>query len=181
MVALPLRRGNAPPIARSVSPGVRRSNGAEGFPVPSGFDTLPVMARSRPGLRVLVVDDNHLIRRLLGLILESAGFETVEAESAEDALALAAELPPDLWIVDEVMPGLCGSDLVRRLRRSRDARLAAAPIVGLSGRAGAGAELRAAGCDVFVAKPIDEHRVLTALDRAIRGRRAGARNEVPAA
>lgn len=117
---------------------------------------------------MLVVDDNHLIRRLLTLILESAGYETVEAESAEDGLTLAADTPPDLWVVDEVMPGMSGSDLVRKLRCADDARVAGAPIVGISGRVGASRDLLAAGCDTFVSKPIDERRVLFALARAVR-------------
>lgn len=177
MVALPLRRGNARDERI-----VRRTRGAtlvggQVFPDPSGDVTLRVMASEQASVRVLVVDDNHLIRRLLTLILESAGYETVEAESAEDALALAAETPPDLWIVDEVMPGITGSELVRVLRSSRDPRVAQAPIMGLSGRVGASRDLLAAGCDTFVAKPIDEPRILAALRRASRlrapaGRRA---------
>ncbi len=124
------------------------------------------MVNQRPGLRVLVVDDNHLIRRLLTLLLEAAGYAPVEAESAEDALALAVETPPDLWIVDEVMPGMTGSELVRVLRGSRDPRVSQAPIMGLSGRVGASRDLLAAGCDTFVAKPVDEPRILAALRRA---------------
>lgn len=142
--------------------------GSRGFPGPIGDATLQVMGTQGHGLRVLVVDDNHLIRRLLTLILESAGYETVEAESAGDALAIARDTPPDVWIVDEVMPGVSGSELVRRLRGSRDPRLGAAPIVGISGRVGASADLLEAGCDSFVAKPIDERRVLFALQRAVR-------------
>lgn len=126
------------------------------------------MVRERPGLRVLVVDDNHLIRRLLTLILESAGYEALEAESAEDALALASELTPDLWIIDEVMPGLSGSELVRSLRRSPDPRVSGAPMMGISGRAGASTDLLMAGCDTFVAKPVEEGRVLAALRAAVR-------------
>jgi CheY-like chemotaxis protein len=138
------------------------------------------MPDQRPGLRVGVVDDNHLIRRLLALILESAGFDPVEAESAEDALTLARDAPPDLWLVDEVMPGTSGSDLVRLLRRSRDRRVSTAPMVGISGRAGASRELLAAGCDAFVPKPVDEHQVVDALRRAVAGRRTTP-DHVPAA
>ena len=53
--------------------------------------------------RILVVDDNHLIRRLLGLILEGAVYVALEAESGEAALALAHEALPDLGIVDEAI------------------------------------------------------------------------------
>lgn len=132
-------------------------------------------------MRVLVVDDNHLIRKLLSLMLEGAGYEAVEAESGEDALALARETPPDLWLVDEVMPGMKGSELVRSLRRSRDRRVSCAPIVGISGRAGAAGELLSAGCDSFVPKPLDERRVVEAIRRAMRARRGPAPDHVPAA
>jgi len=130
------------------------------------------MVKKRPGLRVLVVDDNHLIRWLLTLILEAGGHEAVEAESAEDALAFGRETPPDAWIVDEVMPGMTGSELVRAIRRSLDPRLSAAPILGISGRAGASADLLRAGCDAFVPKPVDEVWILAALGQAVRGRRS---------
>jgi CheY-like chemotaxis protein len=131
-------------------------------------------------LRVLVVDDNHLIRRLLALILEEGGFVPVEVESAEDALELAAEEPPAAWLVDEVMPGMKGSELIRALRRSRDPRLSAAAIVGVSGRLGARADLLAAGADAFVPKPVDERGVIAALGRALVLRRAGPEH-LPAA
>jgi len=130
--------------------------------------------------RVLVVDDNHLIRRLLGLILETAGFVAVEAESGDDALELGRDEPPDAWLIDEVMPAMKGSDLIRTLRRSRDLRLSRAAVVGISGRPGARAELLAAGADTFVAKPVDERAVLRALVRALDGRHAGA-GHLPAA
>ncbi|HVI96065.1 MAG TPA: response regulator, partial [Anaeromyxobacter sp.] len=71
-----------------------------------------------PSLRVLVVDDNDLIRQLVRLIVESGGHVAVEAESAEIALEVAREDPPDVWVVDEVMPGMMGSELIRALRGS---------------------------------------------------------------
>ena len=130
---------------------------------------------------MLVVDDNHLIRRLLVMILEAAGLQGIEAESAEDALAFASATPPDLWLVDEVMPGMTGSELVRMLRRSLDRRLSGAPLVGISGRSGAANDLLAAGCDAFVPKPVEERHVLDALRRAVKARRGPAPDHVPTA
>jgi CheY-like chemotaxis protein len=138
------------------------------------------MQAARPNLRVLVVDDNHLIRRLLAIMLEAAGYVAIEAESAETALELARELPPDAWLVDEVMPGTKGSELIRTLRRSRDHRLSRAAVVGLSGRIGARLELMGAGADAFVAKPIDERAILGALSRALDARGVGPEH-LPAA
>lgn len=117
--------------------------------------------------RVLVVDDNHLIRRLLDLILEGAGYVPVEADSGEEALALAPEAAPDVCIVDEVMPGMRGSELIRAIRRSGDPRLARIPVIGISGRIGAARELLAAGATTFVPKPIEEDRILAAVEEAL--------------
>ncbi len=133
-------------------------------------------------LRVLVVDDNHLIRRLLGLILEEAGYVPVEAESAEDAFGLALEDPPDAAIVDEMMPGMRGSELIRALRHTHLWRLQALPVVGISGSAGGRRELLAAGATAFVPKPVEEGAVLAALAHALAWRRMdGAPEHLPAA
>jgi CheY-like chemotaxis protein len=130
----------------------------------------------RTAYRILVVDDNHLIRRLLDLILEGAGYVPVEAESGEEALAMAPEAEPDLCIVDEVMPGMHGSDVIRALRRSGDPRIARVPVIGISGRNGAARELLAAGATTFVQKPLDEPRILAAIAQTLSqaGRRSQA-------
>lgn len=117
---------------------------------------------SRP-LRILVVDDNHLIRKLLHLILEAAGYLPVAVESGALALEIVHDAAPDLCIVDEAMPGMLGSELIQALRRSRDPRLAGVPVIGISGRAGAGRELLAAGATAFVPKPIEERAILAAV------------------
>lgn len=139
------------------------------------------MAHPPTALRVLIVDDNHLIRRLLALIVESGGFVAIEAESAEVALDVAREEPPAAWLVDEVMPGMKGSELIRTLRRSRDPRLSQAAVVGVSGRVGARGDLMGAGADAFVPKPVDEHAVLAALARAVQTRGNGGPEHLPAA
>jgi len=122
-------------------------------------------------VRVLVVDDNHLIRRLLDLILEGAGHAAVEADSGEAALGFALADPPDLCIVDEAMPGMSGSQLIRALRTSPDQRLACVPVIGISGRAGAREDLLAAGATMFLPKPIEERAVLGAIARLLATKR----------
>lgn len=117
---------------------------------------------SRP-FRVLVVDDNHLIRKLLHLILEAAGYLPVAVESGELALEIVSEAAPDLCIVDEAMPGMLGSELIRVLRGSRDPHVAGVPVIGISARAGAARELLAAGATAFVPKPIEERAILAAV------------------
>jgi len=117
---------------------------------------------SRP-LRILVVDDNHLILKLLHLILEGAGYLPVEVDSGALALDIVHEAAPDLCLVDEVMPEMRGSELIRALRSSRVPRVARVPVIGISARAGAARELLAAGANAFVPKPIEERAILTAV------------------
>jgi CheY-like chemotaxis protein len=124
-------------------------------------------------LHILVVDDNDLVRRLVGLVVEDAGHVPVEAESGEIALALAHFDPPDVVLVDDAMPGMRGTELVRALRDSPDLRLASVPIVGMSGRSGARVELFAAGADAFVAKPVEEDALLAAIAAVAHAPRPG--------
>jgi CheY-like chemotaxis protein len=123
-----------------------------------------------PALRVLVVDDNPLIRRLLDLMLEDEGHQPIDAESGELALAIALSDPPDLCIVDEMMPGMRGSDVIRALRRADDPRVATMPVVGISGRPDGARVLLSSGATAFVSKPVEEGALLAAVARALASR-----------
>ena len=112
-----------------------------------------------PSRRILVVEDNATLRALVSLALESNGCTPIAAESAEVALELAKVDPPDAWIVDQTMPGMTGAELVRRLRASSDARLRDAPVLGISGRDETAFELRRAGAQHTVRKPLDEGKL----------------------
>jgi CheY-like chemotaxis protein len=114
-------------------------------------------------VRILLVDDNPLILRVLSLVLQEVGFEVVPADSGEAALALARLDPPDLLVVDQEMPGMKGADLLRALRFSGDPRLAAIPGLGISAHADAEGPLRAAGASAFLRKPVEEEALLEAV------------------
>jgi CheY-like chemotaxis protein len=124
-----------------------------------------------PPLRALVVDDNDVVRRLLELALEEAGFVPIGAESGEVALESVRAAPPDVCVVDEIMPGMCGAELIRRLRGAGDPRVASVPVVGISSRADSERTLRDAGADAFLLKPVDDGALLDALARALAARR----------
>ena len=66
--------------------------------------------------RVLVVDDEPSIVDAVGHMLRYEGFEVDEATTGRDALALAQDDPPDLVILDVMLPGLDGLEVTRRLR-----------------------------------------------------------------
>jgi two-component system KDP operon response regulator KdpE len=70
----------------------------------------------KPGKRVLVVDDEQAIRRLLKAGLEAAGYQVLEAADGEKGLSLAATEAPELVVLDLGLPGLGGAAVLKRLR-----------------------------------------------------------------
>jgi len=105
--------------------------------------------------RVLLVDDEEDIVWALRYSLEDEGYEVLTAQSGTEALAIARLQPPDLVILDIIMPEMDGLEVCRRLRR--DPGLAAVPILFLTQRAEI--EDRVAGLDEggdgYLVKPFD--------------------------
>jgi DNA-binding response OmpR family regulator len=107
------------------------------------------------GARVLLVDDDPVILRLLEVNFRLDGFDTSTATRGEDALARAVEWKPDMVVLDVMMPGLDGWEVCRRLREHQD--LADVPVVFLSARAQDDDRMRgyALGVVEYVTKPFD--------------------------
>jgi two-component system cell cycle response regulator len=109
--------------------------------------------------RILVVDDNPVNRKLACDLLELEGHTTLAAEDASSAMTVLASAPaPDLVLMDIGLPGMDGLELTRRLRASE--LHATLPIVALTAFAMKGDEEKAlaAGCNGYIAKPIDTRR-----------------------
>ena len=105
---------------------------------------------------VLVVDDDEMTRLILRVLLEKEpGHRILFAENGDDALAIASLTPPDVVLLDIVMPGLDGFDVCRHLRAHPVLRHV--PIILLTGLAGREFRLRGleAGADEFLNKPVD--------------------------
>src|SRR5687767_1197279 len=120
--------------------------------------------------RILIVDDEPEIVRLVVDYMSAAGFSTDTARSGQEALVRAQSEPPDLVILDLGLPGLDGLDVTRTLRRTSDT-----PIIMLTARDDEtdkliGLEL---GADDYVTKPFSP-RELVARVKAVLRRRAGA-------
>lgn len=111
----------------------------------------PEAGRSR--LRVLLVDDDPLVRGLLREVLADASYDIDEAADGVEAIRLAGENLPDVIVLDVMMPGLNGFEVCRRLRS--DPRLDGSRIVMLTARGSARdrEEGVRAGADAFFSKP----------------------------
>lgn len=103
---------------------------------------------------ILVVDDEPDMLNLIRLILRRSGWEVVTAASGREALQLADRRPPDLILLDIMIPDLNGHEVCARLRR--DARFTKTPILALTAQAHLEEQLRAhlVGINEYIIKPI---------------------------
>jgi two-component system, OmpR family, KDP operon response regulator KdpE len=116
-------------------------------------------------VRVLVVDDEPPIRKLLRMGLSSQGYQTLEATNGKTALELL-EQTPDLIILDLGLPDMQGHELLKMIR----ARNQSVPIVILSSRSDEAGKVQAldAGADDYVTKPFGMDELLARMRAALR-------------
>ena len=121
---------------------------------------------------VLVVEDDAPLRRMISLFLRAAGYRVCAAEDGPTGLALARDERPDLVLLDLMMPGLDGWEVLRRIKG--DALTAAIPVLVLTASADLPFTEQALllGATSFLTKPIDS-RVLVEHVDAVVGQTAG--------
>jgi two-component system OmpR family response regulator/two-component system alkaline phosphatase synthesis response regulator PhoP len=78
---------------------------------------------------ILVVDDNEDIRGLLSLVLQKEGYEVHAAEDGASALEQTYEKKPDLILLDVMMPGLSGLEVLSTIRENKDKKISEVPIM----------------------------------------------------
>jgi len=107
------------------------------------------------GAPILVVDDNRMNLKLVRVLLEGEGYRVRTAADAREALAALEDFTPRLVLMDIQLPGMDGLALTRRIKA--DPRAAGTVVVAVTAYAMKGDEARilAAGCDGYIAKPID--------------------------
>jgi CheY-like chemotaxis protein len=120
-------------------------------------------------LAVLLVEDEPYTLDIMATLMRAQGHQVATATSGPDAVAVASAHPGlAVALVDVSLPGYDGHEVVRRLRGLP--ATADAAIVAISARAGQGQPAREAGCDAFLAKPLDAERIFAAIAAALRSR-----------
>lgn len=126
-----------------------------------GRETLPI---------VLIVDDLEANTRLLARLIEPKGFVVISAHGGEEALELVRDYPPDVILLDLMMPGVDGFEVCRTLKQSAATRRI--PVIIITGVMEREANLRAleVGADDFVVKPFDSLLLLARIQNCLRAK-----------
>jgi CheY-like chemotaxis protein len=127
---------------------------------------------------VLIVEDYADAREMYAAYLQLSGYRVAEAADGETAMGLAAELRPDVIVMDLALPGVDGWEATRRLKA--DARTASIPIIALSGHTLPRHldAARDAGCAVVLVKPLMPDALAAEVARVLASGRQNPRRQV---
>jgi two-component system, OmpR family, response regulator ArlR len=100
--------------------------------------------------RILLVDDEERIVNFLSLKLRVSGYDVVCANDGEKGLELATSANPDLMLLDIIMPGIDGIEVLKRLRKFSDV-----PVIVLSAKERVMDEVMTLGANGFISKPFN--------------------------
>lgn len=128
-----------------------------------------MMKRKLPLRKILVVDDDEIIRALMKLYLTGLGnFEFWEESNGQGALNLARQVVPDLMIADLTMPVMDGVMLTIELRKDHNEQLRKMPIIIVTG---AGDQFKnsayGAGANIVLEKPLTRKLMVTAMAKLL--------------
>ena len=122
---------------------------------------------ARPA-RILIADDQPLNRRLLEVMLSQEGFVLLTAARGDEALAIVAQQPPDLILLDVMMPGMDGYQVTAKIKGNLATKHI--PIIMVSGLHDSGAKMlaKSAGADDFLSRPVDRAELLVRVRKLLR-------------
>lgn len=123
--------------------------------------------RARGAPFVLIVDDDPRIREFVRVNLEMDGYVVREAASAAEGLAVLEEEPPDLILLDVMMPGMDGWEMLRRMQERHG--MDAIPVIMFSGQAeSSNDDALARGARGFLGKPFNPQDLITRTKELLR-------------
>ena len=125
---------------------------------------------------ILVIDDEPAIRDMLQIALDAAGFKVGLAEDAKQAYPIIIDTPPDLILLDWMMPGTSGIELLRRLRRDE----INVPVIMLTAKVEEASKISGldSGADDYIAKPFSPRELVSRVKAILRRTSEGSIKEV---
>jgi two-component system chemotaxis response regulator CheY len=111
----------------------------------------------------MFVDDSSVVRKVAARILESKGWQTIEAESGAEALQIIAVKIPSLVFVDAIMPGMSATELIKQIRLIPASRRVKIVYVTIDNDPVEISRVLALGADDFLIKPFDRYSMVEKL------------------
>jgi CheY-like chemotaxis protein len=121
--------------------------------------------------KILIVEDNEINMKLIKTVLKPKGYLLVEARDGEEALQAAVRERPDLILMDIQIPKIDGLEVTRRIRGMEE--IGGTPIIALTAHAMEGdrEKILEAGCDAYIAKPINTRTLPGEVEAALSKKR----------
>lgn len=119
--------------------------------------------------RVLVVEDNPNNMKLITLVLNKHGYETIGAATGKDGVEKAATEKPDMILMDILLPDIDGLETTRRIRKIES--MQKIPIIAITSYAMAGDrhKIMESGCNGYFEKPIDPLTIMGKIEEIVKG------------
>lgn len=120
--------------------------------------------------KILIADDSRMIRLIVRANLEGAGYEVLEAEDGDQALERASDELPDLILLDVVMPGRGGFEVLRRLKESRST--GGIPVIMLTSERSEDSQIEGwqSGAEDYLTKPFNPAALVAIVRKHLSGR-----------
>jgi DNA-binding response OmpR family regulator len=112
--------------------------------------------------RVLIVDDERAILTVLDIKLRVSGYDVVTASNGEEALDLVKSMCPDIVLLDVIMPGMDGFEVLQKLRAVSEL-----PVIVFSARLENAQKAFSLGANDFLAKPLDMDEVVRKIEELL--------------
>jgi DNA-binding response OmpR family regulator len=112
--------------------------------------------------RVLIVDDERAILTVLGIKLRVSGYDVMTASNGEEALYLVKSMRPDIMLLDVIMPGMDGFEVLQKVRAVSEL-----PVIVISAKPENARKALSLGANDFLAKPLDVDEVVTKIEELL--------------
>jgi DNA-binding response OmpR family regulator len=116
---------------------------------------------------IMVVDDNPDIRHIVRVVLEEQGYRVLTAESGEDFFSKLGEQKADLIVLDIMLPGMDGLEILRRLKGNPDTSSIPVMMLTVKGQPDDIQQAYELGCDYYLTKPVTGKQIVDSVNHIL--------------